>query len=120
MAKIRGVDLDIDLVNGELRIELPDGHCLGFAARTDIGDVIIALERHYGQHGGMAHGGRRIGPLGHVSIGVANMPPDAIDAAVDHAVKRITGSTSPPHPTPCWHCGYTDGHAPSCKAVPRS
>ncbi len=90
-----------------MHIELPDGHRLGFAARTDVGDVMHVFEQHYAQQGSVARGGRLIGPLGHVSIRAANMPPDAVDAA-QHAGKGPTGAIRAPQPLTCWWCTTTN------------
>ena len=46
MAMLRGVDLHMDMANGELTIHLPNGSTIAFAARRTSAMWIIALEQH--------------------------------------------------------------------------
>jgi hypothetical protein len=133
MAKIRGVDLNIDIVHGELRSDLPDGHVFGFAARIQVGDMIYALEQHYAQQGTAWHAGGLYG--GNISIpnhavpqpanpsaihGIAQQPRSGVGYAP--TVGQIHPPASPasgPQPATCGWCGYTTGHAPTCLFMQR-
>lgn len=108
MAMLRGVDLHMDMANGELTIHLPDGRNIAFAARAYVGDVLIALEQHAAQQ---ASGGWITSPV----LGLAPMSGNA--ALGQHDGEEYV-MPNQPQPTPCYWCGNVTGHAPSCAAAP--
>lgn len=93
--------------NGDIELVTGDGKHHLFSAHSRIGEMAHYLA-HQIQYG-----------AGRVPHAAPMLPPDYLDieAAKHRAAEKAYQRTAAP--TPCWHCGYTDGHAPSCKAVPR-
>lgn len=122
MATIRGVDLHMDMANGELTIHLPGGRNIAFAARAYVGDVLITLEQHAAQQtsGNVYH---HVGnqPAHHSpKKGIVRQPGSGVryDATAEQ-IHTTSPPASEPQPAPCGWCGFTTGHAPSCAFVPR-